>query len=172
MRATPGLLLNENGMRRSYCFFDIVMLLPDGCASTSEHYQTRPFFLLEEDIPTHGHKSIFDRLVETDPGLTDYTIVADYQEHPPLRIAILPFVDHGNGDYTVDKISLSFRKSEEELNRSAWTHSNRMQRPVSGEIGGREFFIVPLVAIDAVLADRGIDDWNKLMSVLPEEFGC
>jgi hypothetical protein len=42
---------------------------------------------------------------------------------------------------------------------------------VNGEIGDREFGIVPLGAIDAVLADRGIDDWNKLMSVPPEELG-
>jgi hypothetical protein len=42
---------------------------------------------------------------------------------------------------------------------------------VSGEIGGREFEVVPLIAIDAVLADRKIDDWNKLLSVPPEELG-
>jgi hypothetical protein len=46
-----------------------------------------------------------------------------------------------------------------------------VRRSVSGEIGGREFEIVPLVAIDAVLADRGIDDWSKLMAVKPEQLG-
>ena len=171
MRVTSSLFLNENGMRRSYCLFGIVMLLLAGCASTGKHYSSRPFFLLEEDLETHGRKSIFDRVIETDPGLTDYTVAADYQEHPPRRIAVLPFVDHGSGDYTVDKISLSFRKSEEELNRSAWTHANRLRRSVNGEIGGREFAIVPLVAIDAVLADQGIKDWNGLISVPPEDLG-
>jgi Putative bacterial lipoprotein (DUF799) len=110
-------------------------------------------------------------LIETDPGTTDYVIATDYQERPPKRIAVLPFVDHGDGEYAVDKVSLSFRKSEEELDRSAWTHANRVRRSVSGEIGGREFAIVPLVAIDAVLADRGIDDWNELMSVKPGQLG-
>ncbi len=62
-------------------------------------------------------------------------------------------------------IQLSFHTSVEELNCSAWTHANRVRRAVAGEIGGREFKIVPLVAVDAVLADRGIDDWNKLISV-------
>ena len=112
-----------------------------------------------------------NRLIETDPGSTDYVVASDYQEQPPRRIAVLPFVDHGNGEYIVDKIPLSFYKSERELDRSAWTHANRVRRSVSGEIGGREFEIVPLVAVDAVLADRGIDNWNKLMSVNPEELG-
>lgn len=157
-------------MRSFYLLFVALTILLAGCStSTATKYQTRPFFLTEEDTATHGRKSGFDRLVETDPGLSDYTIATDYQEQPPLRIAVLPFVDHGNGEYIVDKMPLSFHKSEEELDRAAWTHANRVRRSVSGEIGAREFEIVSLVAVDAVLADRGIDDWNKLMSVKPEE---
>ena len=158
-------------MRWLYLVFAGLMLLITGCFTAEPQYQTRPFFLAEEDTATHGRKSIFDRVIETDPGLTDYVLASDYQEDPPRRIAVLPFVDHGNGEYSVDKIDLSFRKSEEELNRSAWTHANRVRRSVSGELGGREFEIVPLVAVDAVLADRKIDDWNQLMSVKPEELG-
>lgn len=159
-------------MRPSHLVFACALLVISGCsANSSTQYQTRPFFLVEEDTATHGRKSGFDRLVETDPGLTNYVVAADYQEQPPLRIAVLPFVDHGNGHYVVDKLPLSFHKSSEELNRAAWTHANRVRRSVSGEIGGREFEIVPLVAVDAVLADRGIDNWNKLMSVTPEQVG-
>jgi len=62
------------------------MFLLSGCASTGEHYQNRPLFRLKEETATHGRKSWFDRIIETDPGLTDYNIAADYQEHPPLRI--------------------------------------------------------------------------------------
>ena len=159
-------------MRRLYFAFVAAMIVISGCSTSTEpQYQTRPFFLSEEDTATHGRKSIFDRVIETDPGITDYVLASDYQEDPPRRIAVLPFVDHGNGEYTVDKIPLSFRKNDEELNRSAWSHANRVRRSVSGEIGGREFEIVPLVAVDAVLADRKIDDWNKLMSVKPEQLG-
>lgn len=147
------------------------MLFLAACSSTTDNYPNRHFFLFEEDIASHGRKSLFDRIVETDPGLTDQTIAADYQEHPPLRIAVLPFVDHGNGEYLVDGIPLSFRKSEEQLDRSAWTRANRMRRSVSGELGGREFETVPLVAIDAALVDRGITDWNKLLAMHPEELG-
>jgi hypothetical protein len=177
--AKDFLVLNgkqRNSMKKTktklYLVAAVVAIAIAGCStSTTPQYQTRPFFLSEEDTATHGRKSWFDRMIETDPGATDYAVATDYQEQPPRRIAVLPFVDHGNGEYTVDKISLSFRKSDEELNRSAWTHANRVRRSVSGEIGGREFEIVPLVAVDAVLADRKIDDWNKLMSVKPEQLG-
>jgi len=160
-------------MRLLYFWFAAAMIvIISGCsASTPSRYQTRPFFLSEEDIATHGRKSWFDRMIETDPGVTDEVVAADYQEKPPRRIAVLPFVDHGDGDYRVNKMSLSFRKSEAELERSAWTHANRVRRSVSGEIGGREFEIVPLVAVDAVLVDRKIDDWDRLMAEKPEQLG-
>lgn len=158
-------------MRPRYFVLAALMIAISGCSTTAPNYQTRPFFLAEEDTATHGRKSWFDRIIETDPGISHYVVAADYQAQPPRRIAVLPFVDHGNGDYMVDKISLSFRKSQEQLDRSAWTHANRVRRSVSGEIGGREFEIVPLVSVDAVLADRKIDDWETLMSVKPEQLG-
>jgi hypothetical protein len=157
--------------RRFYLVLAAWLFAISGCSAATSQYQTRPFFLSEEDTATHGRKSWFDRIIETDPGVSDDVVAADYQEQPPRRIAVLPFVDHGNGDYMVDKISLSFRKTDEELDRSAWTHANRVRRSVSGEIGGREFEIVPLVAIDAVLADKKIDDWDKLIAVNPEQLG-
>src|SRR5271163_3921774 len=101
-------------MRRSYLVFAALMVLFAGCSTTEPQYQTRPFFLSEEDTATHGRKSWFDRMIETDPGVTDEVVAPDYQESPPRRIAVLPFVDHGTGDYMVDKISFSFRKSQEE----------------------------------------------------------
>jgi hypothetical protein len=158
-------------MRHFYLALAAIVIVISGCSPTASNYQTRPFFLSEEDTATRGRKSWFDRVIETDPGVTDFVVASDYQQEPPRRIAVLPFVDHGNGDYMVDKISLSFRKTDEELNRSAWTHANRVRRSVSGEIGGREFEIVPLVAVDAVLNDRKIDNWDALMAVKPEQLG-
>ncbi|HLI79899.1 MAG TPA: GNA1162 family protein [Candidatus Binataceae bacterium] len=171
MKPTSFLKESFRHMRPICLAVAAAMVLISGCAASTPRYQTRPFFLDEEDTATHGRKSWFDRIIETDPGVTDYVVATDYQEQPPRRIAVLPFVDHGDGEYTVDKIPLSWRKSEEQLNRSAWTHANRVRRSVSGEIGGREFQIVPLVAVDAVLADRGIDNWNKLLAVKPEQLG-
>jgi hypothetical protein len=87
-------------MRPFVLVFASAMVVIAGCSTTNTapQYQTRPFFLSEEDTATHGRKSWFDRIIETDPGVTDYVVAADYQEQPPRRIAVLPFVDHGNGE--------------------------------------------------------------------------
>ena len=96
-------------MRPFYLVFAAITIIISGCSANSAlQYQTRPFFLAEaeEDTATHGRKSGFDRLVETDPGLTGYVVAANYQQQPPRRIAVLPFVDYGDGEYTVDKLPL------------------------------------------------------------------
>ena len=40
-----------------------------------------------------------------------------------------------------------------------------------GRLATREFTLIPLLAIDAVLADRGITDFDKLSAVSPMEIG-
>src|SRR4249919_3716896 len=77
-----------------YVFFILSALL-GGCASTQR--QSQPFFLTEEEVETHGRKTWFDRLLEVDPGGVSVEIAGDYQERPPRRIAVLPFVDEGQG---------------------------------------------------------------------------
>ena len=57
--------------------------------------QSRPFFLTEEEVETHGRKTWFDRLLEIDPGGVSVEIAGDYQDRPPRKIAVLPFVDEG-----------------------------------------------------------------------------
>jgi len=148
-----------------YLFF---MLLLAGCASTQ--HQSRPFFLDEQDLETHGRKTWFDRLIEADPGGTVFKLASDYQAHPPRKIAVLPFTDQGNGDYLINRLPLIDRK-EEERDTWSWTHANRLRRSVTEALATREFVLVPLMAIDAVLADRGITDWDKLNAVPPEELG-
>jgi hypothetical protein len=90
MVAAPRLLLKEDGMRRAFRLLGIVMLLLPGSASASKDYPNKSLFLSEEDTTTHGRKNWFHRIVESDPGLTDYIVAADYQEHPPRRIAATP----------------------------------------------------------------------------------
>jgi hypothetical protein len=139
-----------------------------GCASPQ--YGARPFFLHEQDLESHGRKTWFDQLVETDPGGADSEVAADYQENPPRRIAVLPFSDRGNGEYLVNKLPILIR-SEDERNVWSWTYSNRLRRAVTGALAGREFSIVPLPAVDAVLAARGILDRDKLSQVPVETLG-
>jgi hypothetical protein len=56
-------------MRPLYIMFAAVTILIAGCSTNSaSKYQTRPFFLSEEDLATHGRKSGFDRLIENRSG--------------------------------------------------------------------------------------------------------
>jgi hypothetical protein len=146
----------------------MLLVLLTGCASTQP--QSRPFFQPEQEVATHGRKAWYDRVLEADPGFGSVMVAGDYQERPPRKIAVLPFADHGNGDYLLDKIQVKPR-SEEERNKWAWTHANRVRRALTGELATREFFIVPLLTIDAVLADRGITSWVQLNAVPSEELG-
>jgi Putative bacterial lipoprotein (DUF799) len=149
----------------------ILLALLGGCASTQHQQpQSRPFFLTEEEVATHGRKTWFDRLYETDPGGVACESAGDYQERPPRKIAVLPFVDEGIGSYLVNKVPVKTR-NEEELNRWSWTHTNRVRRALAGELATREFLSVPLLTVDAVLASHGITDRDKLKAVPPEELG-
>ena len=158
----------------SRCQLEVLLLLLallGGCASTQhQHPQSRPFFLTEEEVETHGRKTWFDRLLEVDPGGVSVEIAADYQDRPPRKIAVLPFVDEGTGSYLLNKVPVKTR-NEEELHRWSWTHTNRVRRALAGELATREFLIVPLFMVDAVLASHGITDRDKLQAVPPEELG-
>jgi hypothetical protein len=87
----------------------LMLTLIAGCATTDGNYDKRPFFLPEQSVAQHGRKTWFDHLVEFDPGKANLQIAANYQANPPERIAVLPFVDHGNAQYRVDKVSLTRR---------------------------------------------------------------
>jgi hypothetical protein len=149
----------------------ILSLLVSGCATTSAaNYQKRPFYLTEQDVESHGKKTWFDHLVEVDPGKAKYTVAQDYSTDPPMRIAVLPFVDQGSGQYVVDKIPISHRDGHER-DEWAWTYANRLRKSMTGELAEREFQIIPLPAVDAVLQDHGIDNWQELQAIPPERLG-
>ena len=152
----------------SVMYFLLLLALLVGCASPQ--LQERPFFLTEQEVDTHGRKTWFDRLIEADPGEASFVIAEDYQERPPRNIAVLPFANEGEGDYLINKIPLKIR-DKEELNKWSWTHANRVRRAVAGELASREFTIVPLLTVDAVLATHGITDRDKLNAVPPDELG-
>jgi hypothetical protein len=92
-------------------------LLLAGCSTTSTQYKSRPFFLTEEEVGTHGRKAWYDRIVELDPGGAEFTVAADYQQTPPKKIAVLPFTDLGQGEFVVNKIPLLPRSDQE---RARW----------------------------------------------------
>ena len=147
-----------------------VLFLLAGCSTASTQYKSRPFFLTEEDATTHGRKAWYDRIVELDPGDAKFTVAADYQQAPPKNIAVLPFTDMGEGKFVVDKLPLLSR-SDQERARWGWSHANHVRRAVAGDVATREFTLTPLLAIDAVLAERGITDFHKLSVASPMEVG-
>lgn len=145
-----------------------VLIFTGGCASIRS--QPHPFFLAEQDREGHGRKTWFDHVVEFDPGGIKVEVAKDYAQNPPRRIAVLPFVDHGSAQFVVNKIPLTFRDKEAQA-AWAWTYANRLRRSLTGYLAQREFIIVNLHTIDTTLADRGINDWNTLQSVPPQQLG-
>jgi hypothetical protein len=150
--------------------FIAALFLLAGCSTPSTQYQSRPFFLTEEDATTHGRKAWYDRIVEVDPGGAKFTVAADYQQAPPKKIAVLPFTDLGKGNFVVDKLSL-FPRDDQERARWGWSHANHVRRAFAGDIATREFTLIPLLAIDAVLDERGITDFHQLSVASPMEIG-
>lgn len=146
----------------------VVILCVAGCANHS--YESRPFFQHEYDTESHGRKTILDRIVETDPGGFKVKTLPDYSSDPPARIAVLPFADIGSANFVVDKIPLTHRNQQERRNW-AWTDSQRLRRAMVGYLAEREFVVVPLDGIDAVLRARGIDTPEKLYAVSPQQLG-
>ena len=158
-------------MRSSRCqpyLFSMLLVLLAGCASTRQ--QPKTFFLVEEEIETHGRKTWFDRLFEADPGGVSFVVAGDYQERPPRKIAVLPFANEGKGSYLINKVPVK-TPDKEGLKRWSWTHANRVRRALAGDLATREFIIVPLLTVDGVLTNRGITDGDQLNAVPPEELG-
>lgn len=145
-----------------------VMLCITGCATST--VETRPFFQQEYGLQTHGKKTVFDHVVELDPGSFQVKIAPDYLQKPPARIAIMPFTDEGSANFVVDKLPLTFRSKESRMNW-AWTDAQRLRRALDGYLAEREFTMINLQGVDAVLRARGIDDESELAQVPPSQLG-
>ncbi len=145
-----------------------LILCAAGCATST--VETRPFFQHEYGVEAHGRKTLFDHLVELDPGSFKVNVASDYLQKSPARIAVMPFTDQGSANFVVDKIPLTFRDKQSRMNW-AWTDAQRLRRALDGYLAEREFAMVNLQGVDAVLRARGIDNENKLIQTPPEELG-
>ncbi|MGH7914832.1 MAG: GNA1162 family protein [Candidatus Binataceae bacterium] len=142
-----------------------------GCSSVSQRAaERRPFFQPEYDLGSHGRKTLFDRIVELDPGGLHVTVAPDYQRNAPLKIAVLPFTDHGSANFVVDKIPLTFRDRQQRA-IWAWTDAQRLRRSMVGYLSGREFYVLNPIGIDAVLHSHGITDEAELKKIPPQKLG-
>jgi putative lipoprotein DUF799 len=150
----------------------ITLAAISGCARVSHQTkERRPFFQAEHELETHGKKTVFDRIVEFDPGELEVDVTPDYQRNAPLRVAVLPFTDLGSANLVVDKIPLTFRTRNERA-RWAWTDAQRLRRAMVAYLSEREFIVINTIGIDAVLQSRGIDDESKLEKVSPQQIGA
>jgi hypothetical protein len=122
-----------NGSYYTLAGFMTLLCLITGCSTASEEYKSRPFFLTEENVTTHGRKAWYDRLVELDPGGVEFTVAADYQQAPPKKIAVLPFTDLGQGKFMVDKFSLFPRRRQD---WSSWDRAHDAILPTSNITDG------------------------------------
>jgi hypothetical protein len=145
-----------------------------GCASvplqTQNAREERPFFQQEQETEIHGRKNWLDYLVEADPGTFQVETASDYQYRPPAVLAVLPFGDVGEANFTIDKIPITFRNKEQQ-ERWAWTDAQRLRFSVMGHLAQREFSVVNPISVDAVLKHLGIDSMNKLKRVSPLKLG-
>jgi hypothetical protein len=133
--------------------------------------ENRRFFLPEKKVEEHGRKTWLDHILEIDPSAMKVQVAANYQEAPPARIAVLPFIDRGSANFVVNKIPIGLRNAQER-EQWAWTHANRLRRSMTGSLAQREFTVVNMMAIDAVLAAHGINDWSRLQAVPVKDLGC
>ena len=60
-------------------------------------------------------------------------MATDYQKRPPQKIAVLPFVDEGKGNYLINKVPVKTR-DKEERDRWSWTHADRVWRALAGRM--------------------------------------
>ncbi len=154
-------------MKRSSWIWPLLFLVT-GCSTNG--YEDRRFFQPEYGVEAHGKKTTLDRLVELDPSAFNVMVASDYLAHAPARIAVMPFTDTGDANFVVDKIPLTYR-NKEDREKWAWTDAQRLRRGLQGYLARREFTVINLNGIDAVLAARGIDSEQKLTSIAPQELG-
>ena len=144
-------------------------LAATACASQAA-LNDRTFFRNEYEVDTHGRKTWFDHLVETDPGGIKAHVAPEYESIAPARIAVLPFVDSGSAQFVVDKRPLTARSPEQQADW-AWTHSNRLRRAVDGYLSSREFLVENLIQVDQIMKEHRIYDATSLGRMSPQVLG-
>jgi len=144
-------------------------LTATACASQAA-LTDRTFFRNEYEVDTHGRKTLFDHLVETDPGSIKTHVATEYESVAPARIAVLPFVDTGSAQFVVDKIPLTARTPQQQADW-AWTHANRLRRAVDGYLSSREFLVENLIQVDQIMKEHRIYDATSLGRMSPQALG-
>ena len=169
MRESRPLAAHRETLR--FCFsFALGLSLLVFPHSAAEGSEDQRLFLPEEGADSHGRKRWYDYAMDPDPGSCDVHVSPDFAEAAPSRIAVLPFVDQGTGNYVLNEIRWPGRKGEA-LDVWRWTHSQRLRRMVHGYLAAREFDLIPTPLVDSVLAAHQISSDRLLDNTEPQALG-
>jgi len=169
--APDGVVSKRPAYRRvTLALFTLGLCLAATACASQAPLTDRTFFRNEYEVDTHGRKTLFDHLVETDPGGIKTHVVPAYDSLAPARIAVLPFVDTGSAQFVVDKIPLTARSPEQQADW-AWTHANRLRRAVDGYLSSREFLVENLIQVDQIMKEHRIYDAASLGRLSPQALG-
>lgn len=170
-RALDGVVSSRAAYQRvALALLTLGLCLAATACATQAPLTDRTFFRNEYEVDTHGRKTLFDHLVETDPGGIKTHLAPEYESLAPARIAVLPFVDTGSAQFVVDKIPLTARSPEQQADW-AWTHSNRLRRAVDGYLSSREFLVENLIQVDQIMKEHRIYDAASLERMSPQALG-
>ncbi|WP_079200412.1 GNA1162 family protein [Candidatus Methylacidiphilum infernorum] len=156
-------------MRHPACLF-FILFLGFGCSGIRTSPEDQKLFLKEQAVLHHGKKTLYDHVVDLDPGKIQGTASSLFYELPPRTIAVLPFVDQDKGDYYLNKIPLSQR---DPLSREKyrWTRAQRVRKLIYGNLAQREYYPLRLDKIDEVLKQHGIKTSEDLLKISPQVLG-
>lgn len=146
--------------------FLLLVILPVAAENTDD----QRLFLTEKAADSHGRKRWYDYVMDPDPGSCRVRISPSFSDPAPSRIAVLPFLDEGSGNYVLDEIPWPGRKGEA-LAVWRWTHSQRLRRMIHGYLAAREFDLIPIALVDSLLAAHKISSDRLLEAAEPSVLG-
>ncbi|CAI9085348.1 hypothetical protein A7K73_02915 [Candidatus Methylacidiphilum fumarolicum] len=156
-------------MRNSICLLAVFFLF-FGCSGIRTPPEEQKLFLKEPSISNHGRKTLYDHVVDIDPGRIKSRTSTLFYELPPKSIAVLPFVDKDSGNFYLDKVAVTNRNPQWK-EQYRWTRAQRVRKLIYGNLAQREYYPIKLEKVDAVLKEHGIKNSTDLSKISPEVLG-
>ncbi|TFE69354.1 hypothetical protein A7Q09_05545 [Methylacidiphilum sp. Yel] len=157
-------------MRNSICILAVFFLL-FGCSGIRTPPEEQKLFLKEPSISNHGRKTLYDHVVDIDPGRIKSRTSSLFYELPPKSIAVLPFVNKDSGNFYLDKVALTNRNPQWK-EQYRWTRAQRVRKLIYGNLAQREYYPIKLEKVDTVLKEHGIKNSTDLSKISPEVLGA
>ncbi|WP_052250515.1 GNA1162 family protein [Methylacidiphilum kamchatkense] len=156
-------------MRNSICILAVFFFFL-GCSGIRTPPEEQKLFVKEPSISNHGRKTLYDHVVDIDPGRIKSKTSTLFYELPPKTIAVLPFVDKDSGNFYLDKVAVTNRNPQWK-EQYRWTRAQRVRKLIYGNLAQREYYPIKLEKIDTVLKEHGIKNSTDLSKISPEVLG-